>query len=58
VRDSIIRNSIIGEGSHIEDALLAGSLIGKFAHVGGRYRAYNVGDSSSVGFHDESDPIK
>lgn len=50
VRDSIIRNSIIGEGSHIEDALLDGSLIGKSAYVGGRYRAYNVGDSSSVGF--------
>lgn len=50
VRDSIIRNSIIGEGSLIEDALLDESLIGKDAFVGGRYRAYNVGDSSSVGF--------
>lgn len=50
VRNSIIRNSIIGEGSHIEDALLDESLIGKNAYVGGRYRAYNVGDSSSVGF--------
>ena len=52
VRDSIVRNSIIGEGSHIKDALLDESLIGKFAYVGGRYRAYNVGDSSSVGFSD------
>jgi len=50
VKDSIIRNSIIGEGSVIEDALLNASLIGKHAFVGGRYRAYNVGDSSSVGF--------
>jgi len=50
ISDSIIRNSIIGEGSHIEDALLNESLIGKHAYVGGRYRAYNVGDSSSVGF--------
>ena len=50
VRDSIVRNSIIGEGSHIEDALLTKSLIGKNAYVGGRYRTYNVGDSSSVGF--------
>jgi glucose-1-phosphate thymidylyltransferase len=54
VRDSIIRNSIIGEGSVIEDALLDSSLIGKYAFVGGRYRAYNVGDSSSVGFADAS----
>ncbi len=52
VRDSIIRDSIIGEGSVIEDAMLDKSLIGKYAFVGGRYRAYNVGDSSSVGFAD------
>lgn len=50
VRNSIVRNSIICEGSRIEDALLQESLIGKDAYVGGRYRAYNVGDSSSVGF--------
>ncbi len=54
VRDSIIRDSIIGEGSIIEDALLDKSLIGKSAFVGGRYRAYNVGDSSSVGFADSN----
>lgn len=54
VRDSIVRNSIIGEGSLIEDALLKESLIGKHAFVGGRYRAYNVGDSSSVGFSEIS----
>ncbi|HLA42354.1 MAG TPA: sugar phosphate nucleotidyltransferase, partial [Aggregatilineales bacterium] len=52
VRDSIIRNSIIGEGSQIRDALLDQSLIGKFAFVAGRYSAYNVGDSSLVGFSD------
>lgn len=50
VRNSIIKDSIIGEGSRIEDALCQGSLIGKDAYVGGRYRAYNVGDSSSVGY--------
>lgn len=52
VRDSIIRDSIIGEESIIEDALLDKSLIGKRAYVGGMYRVYNVGDSSSVGFAD------
>ncbi len=50
VQDSIVRNSIIGAGSHIQNAMLDQSLIGKNAYVGGRYRAYNVGDSSSVGF--------
>jgi len=50
VQSSIIRNSIIGESSTIKDALLDESLIGKNAFVGGRYRSYNVGDSSSVGF--------
>lgn len=50
VKDSIVRNSILGAGAHIQDALLQESLIGKDAYVGGRYRAYNVGDSSSVGF--------
>jgi hypothetical protein len=38
-----------------DSALLDESLIGKDAFVGGRYRAYNVGDSSSVGFA-EIDP--
>ncbi|NJL93826.1 MAG: NTP transferase domain-containing protein [Anaerolineae bacterium] len=50
VKDSIVRNSIIGEGSQIQDAMLQESLIGKNAFVAGRYRAYNVGDSSMVGF--------
>ena len=50
VRDSIVRNSIIGEGACIEDTLLDESLIGKNAYVRERYRAYNVGDSSNVGF--------
>jgi glucose-1-phosphate thymidylyltransferase len=54
VKNSVVRNSILGEGSHIEDALLDSSLIGKYAFVGGRYRAYNVGDSSSVGFSEIS----
>lgn len=50
ISDSIVRNSIVGVGSSIRDALLDDSLIGDYASVGGRYRSFNVGDSSSVDF--------
>jgi len=45
---SIVRDSIINEASHIEDANLAQSLIGKDAHVRGSAQMLNVGDSSQV----------
>ena len=50
VENAIIRNSIIDEGAHIKDAMLDQSLIGREARVFGRYRSFNVGDSSEVGF--------
>ncbi len=50
IESSIIRDSILGEGAAIKDALLDNSLIGQNASVGGRYRSFNVGDSSSVDF--------
>jgi len=50
VERAIIRNSIIDEGAVIQDAMLDQSMIGREAHVQGRYRAFNVGDSSEVGF--------
>jgi glucose-1-phosphate thymidylyltransferase len=45
---SIIRDSIINEFAHIEDANLSQSLIGKDAHVRGSAQKLNVGDSSQV----------
>jgi len=45
---SIISDSIINEGAHIEDASLSQSLIGKDAHVRGSSQRLNVGDSSQV----------
>jgi len=45
---STIRDSIINEGAHIEDANLSQSLIGKDAHVRGSPQRLNVGDSSQV----------
>lgn len=50
VESSIIRDSIIDEGAQITNGILAQSLIGKDARVGGRFRVFNVGDSSEVGF--------
>lgn len=50
VKGAIVRDSIIDDGAVIEDALLRGSLIGRSATVRGRFRAFNVGDESMVGF--------
>lgn len=50
VDNSIIRNSIVDEEAVVQDALLSGSLIGRSAKVVGRFRAYNVGEASEVGF--------
>jgi len=45
---SILRDCIINENAHIEDANLSQSLIGKDAHVRGYAQKLNVGDSSQV----------
>lgn len=50
VENSIIRDSILDEGSVVEGALLAQSLIGRTARVSGRFRSFNVGEASEVGF--------
>jgi glucose-1-phosphate thymidylyltransferase len=50
VQNSIIRDSILDEGADVCDALLSASLIGRDARVGGRFRAFNVGEASAVGF--------
>jgi glucose-1-phosphate thymidylyltransferase len=50
VERSVLRDSIIDDGSHIFDTMLTGSLIGREARVAGRYRSLNVGDSSEVDF--------
>jgi glucose-1-phosphate thymidylyltransferase len=50
VCNSIIRDSIVDEEAVVDGALLAGSLIGRSARVTGRFRAFNVGEASEVGF--------
>lgn len=47
---SIVRDSIINERAHIEDANLSQSLIGQDAYVRGSFERLNVGDSSQVDF--------
>ncbi len=53
IRNSIVRDSIIDERSHIEFAMLSGSLIGRDARVSGAFERLNVGDSSEVSIADE-----
>jgi glucose-1-phosphate thymidylyltransferase len=48
IHNSIINDSIINEGSKIEEATLTHSLIGERAHVRGTFERLNVGDSSEV----------
>jgi len=50
VRRSLVRDSIIDDGSQILDTALSASIIGREARVVGRYRALNVGDSSEIDF--------
>ncbi len=51
IRNSIIRNSIVGEESEVNFCLLESSLIGIGAQVFGTFQKLNVGDSSVVGFY-------
>jgi glucose-1-phosphate thymidylyltransferase len=50
IRTSVIRNSIIGEGASVQDALLDSSLVGDRAVVRGTFKRLNVGDSSEIDF--------
>ena len=48
VENSIVRDCIISECAHIENAMLESSLVGKDAYVRGTFERLNVGDSSEV----------
>ncbi len=50
VEDSILRDCIISEEAHIQNATLEFSLVGKDARVRGAFERLNVGDSSEVDF--------
>ena len=48
VRDSIIKNSIVGKDAEITGATLFGSIIGERATVEGAYQTLNIGDDSTT----------
>lgn len=48
VRNSVIRNSLIGTGAQVTDAVLDGSLIGDQAQMNGRKHAVIVGDDARL----------
>ncbi len=50
INDSVVRNSIIGAGSRVDQALLENSIIGNEANVKGNFKRINVGDSSEIDF--------
>jgi glucose-1-phosphate thymidylyltransferase len=50
VTDSIVRNSIIGEHAQVSSALLDASIVGNGSILQGRYKRFNVGDSSQIEF--------
>jgi glucose-1-phosphate thymidylyltransferase len=49
IRNSIIKDSIIGAGAVIEEAILSGSLVGNGARVYGGCDCLNIGDSTIIG---------
>jgi glucose-1-phosphate thymidylyltransferase len=48
VRESIVRDTIINAGAHVEAVLLEHSVIGANAHVCGRFQRLNLSDESQV----------
>ncbi len=50
IRGSIIENSILNEGSSIENVILEGSVVGAFAEVTGRKGSVNVSDYSQIDY--------
>ncbi len=50
VEDSVIRDSILDEGAVAQGISATQSLIGRNAKVNGRFRTFNVGEASEIGF--------
>jgi glucose-1-phosphate thymidylyltransferase len=51
IKDSNIRNSIIGTGAKVEKAMLDHSLVGNSTIIKGSYKRLNAGDSSEIEFY-------
>jgi glucose-1-phosphate thymidylyltransferase len=50
IRHSIIENSILNEGSRIENVMLEGSVVGAYAELTGRQSSFNVSDYSQIDY--------
>ncbi len=48
--DSLVRDSIIGSGASIQNALLEGSIVGQNAQLKGSFKRVNAGDSTEIDF--------
>ncbi len=48
VRESVVRDAVIDEGSQVEGMLLDHALVGRWVTLRGAFRSFNIGDSSSV----------
>jgi bifunctional N-acetylglucosamine-1-phosphate-uridyltransferase/glucosamine-1-phosphate-acetyltransferase GlmU-like protein len=48
IQKSVIRDSIVDAGSHIEASHLEDSIIGRNASVIGRFQQLNIGDAASI----------
>lgn len=51
IRDSIIKDSIIGNAATVERSLLENSIIGNKSLIRGNYKRINMGDSSELEFY-------
>lgn len=50
IKNTIISNSILNEGSSLIDVMLEGSVVGAYAEVTGRRSSFNVSDHSQIDY--------
>lgn len=51
IRESVIKNSIVGSNSQVSKAMLNGSIIGSNTIVKGAFKRLNIGDSTEIDFY-------
>lgn len=51
IKESVIKNSIVGANSQVSKAMLNGSIIGNNTIVKGAFKRLNIGDSTEIDFY-------
>lgn len=51
IKESVIKNSIVGSNSNVSKAMLNGSIIGNNTIVKGAFKRLNIGDSTEIDFY-------